>query len=94
MNEDGTRDVDEEDEDELASPSTLLRRILQRDSHALTAGFEVSSRGRVEGHSGLPCVTVLACTYVAALFRSRPNRIFAIPHTCLYHASPAATTSV
>jgi len=98
MNEDGTRDVDEEDEDELASPSTLLRRILQRDSHALTAGFEVSSRepgacGRGRAH-GLPCVTVLACTYVAALFKSRPNRIFASPHTCLSHASPAATTSV
>lgn len=63
MNEDGTRDVEEEDEDELASPPTLLRRILQRDSHALTAGFEVS---RGVGACGMGRGTRVAmCTCVA-----------------------------
>lgn len=49
MNEDGTRDVEEDNEDELASPPTLLRRILQHDSNALTAGFEVR-RGGIRKH--------------------------------------------
>ena len=64
MNEDGTRDVEEDDEDELASPSTLLRRILQRDSLALTAGFEVSSRGRVEGEEHTGSHAYLSCVHV------------------------------
>jgi hypothetical protein len=69
MNQDGTRDVEVEEEDDVASPLTLLRRILQHDSHALTAGFEVR-RTRAwwngEGPHGLPC-TCFSCTYSTPL---------------------------
>jgi len=75
MNEDGTRDVEEEDEDELASPPTLLRRILQRDTHSLTAGFEVSSRegGVWNGKGGHTGSHVYMCDLDApAMFRQDP----------------------
>lgn len=64
MNEDGTRDVEEEREDELVSPPTLLRRILQRDSHALTAGFEVSMGGGAWCKGAPSGACTLCCVHV------------------------------
>lgn len=43
MNADGSRDVEEEEEDKVASPQTLLRRILSCDSCDMTLGFEVGT---------------------------------------------------
>lgn len=88
MNEDGTRDMEDGEEDELASPLTLLRRIFQRDSYALTAGFEVcrtEAYGGKEGGwaHGLTCTFFCVCKVPPGSLQpiACPNQVYLSPET-------------